>query len=102
MKTEDMAKTLAVVTTERTRIANLRCNDVVAIGRAPSVSYTHLADGDYAPSEKWLFTAGVSVHQHLVENSTRPLSYPTTALLPSCEMIFLSALSTKCLSLIHI
>ena len=50
-----MAKTLAVVTTERTRIANLRCTDVVAIGRAPytnwigrmqatdkAVSYTHL------------------------------------------------------------
>ena len=33
MKTEDMAKTLAVVTTERTRIANLRCKDVVAIGQ---------------------------------------------------------------------
>ncbi len=33
MKTEDMAKTLAVVTTERTRIANLRCKYVVAIGR---------------------------------------------------------------------
>lgn len=39
MKTEDMAKTLAVVTTERTRIANLRCKDVVAIGRAPYTNW---------------------------------------------------------------
>ena len=39
MKTEDMAKTLAVVTTERTRIANLRCEDVVAIGRAPYTNW---------------------------------------------------------------
>lgn len=29
------------------------------------------ADGDYAPSEKWLFTAGVSVHQHLVESADK-------------------------------
>ena len=34
-----MAKTLAVVTTERTRIANLRCKDVVAIGRAPYTNW---------------------------------------------------------------
>ena len=39
MKTEDMAKTLAIVTTERTRIANLRCKDVVAIGRAPYTNW---------------------------------------------------------------
>ena len=39
MRTEDMAKTLAVVTTERTRIANLRCKDVVAIGRAPYTNW---------------------------------------------------------------
>ncbi len=32
-------KTLAVVTTERTRIANLRCKDVVAIGRAPYTNW---------------------------------------------------------------
>ena len=29
------------------------------------------ADGDYTPSEKWLFTAGVSVHQHLVESADK-------------------------------
>ena len=34
-RTAEMARTLAFVTTERTRIANLKCEDVVAIGRAP-------------------------------------------------------------------
>ena len=29
------------------------------------------ADGDYAPSEKWLFAAGVSVHEHLVESADK-------------------------------
>jgi iron complex transport system ATP-binding protein len=35
----EIAKTLAFVTTERTRIANLRCMDVVAIGRAPYTNW---------------------------------------------------------------
>ena len=39
MKPQQMAKTLAFVTTERTRIANLRCEDVVAIGRAPYTNW---------------------------------------------------------------
>ena len=34
-----MARTLAFVTTERTRIANLKCEDVVAIGRAPYTNW---------------------------------------------------------------
>ena len=34
-----MARTLAFVTTERTRIANLKCKDVVAIGRAPYTNW---------------------------------------------------------------
>ena len=33
------ARTLAFVTTERTRIANLKCKDVVAIGRAPYTNW---------------------------------------------------------------
>ena len=33
MRAAEMARTLAFVTTERTRIANLKCKDVVAIGR---------------------------------------------------------------------
>lgn len=35
----EMSKTLAFVTTERTRIPNLRCEDVVAIGRAPYTNW---------------------------------------------------------------
>lgn len=34
-----LAKSLAFVTTERTRIPNLRCEDVVAIGRAPYTNW---------------------------------------------------------------
>lgn len=36
---KEAARTLAFVTTERTRIANLRCEDVVAIGRAPYTNW---------------------------------------------------------------
>lgn len=36
MTAEELAKNLAFVSTERTRIPNLRCRDVVAIGRAPT------------------------------------------------------------------
>ncbi len=39
MRAGEMAKTLAFVTTERTRIANLKCEDVVAIGRAPYTNW---------------------------------------------------------------
>ena len=39
MKAPEMARTLAFVTTERTRIANLRCEDVVAVGRAPYTNW---------------------------------------------------------------
>lgn len=39
MKASEMARMLAFVTTERTRIANLRCEDVVAIGRAPYTNW---------------------------------------------------------------
>lgn len=39
LEAESMAKTLAFVSTERTRIANLRCEDVVAIGRSPYTNW---------------------------------------------------------------
>lgn len=39
MRADEMAKTLAFVTTERMRIANLRCEDVVAVGRAPYTNW---------------------------------------------------------------
>ena len=43
MRAAEMARTLAFVTTERTRIANLKCKDVVAIGRAPYTNFDQLA-----------------------------------------------------------
>lgn len=39
MSARERAKTLAFVTTGRTRIANLRCEDVVAVGRAPYTNW---------------------------------------------------------------
>ena len=39
MRVVERARTLAFVTTERTRIANLKCEDVVAIGRAPYTNW---------------------------------------------------------------
>lgn len=39
MRAGEMAKKLAFVTTGRTRIANLRCCDVVAVGRAPYTNW---------------------------------------------------------------
>ena len=39
MKAPEMARKLAFVTTGRTRIANMRCEDVVAAGRAPYTNW---------------------------------------------------------------
>lgn len=61
MKTEDMAKTLAVVTTERTRIANLKCEDVVAIGRAPYTNWIgRMQDADKEIVARSLASVGMS------------------------------------------
>ncbi len=39
LQPQEVARRLAFVTTERTRIPNLRCEDVVAIGRAPYTNW---------------------------------------------------------------
>lgn len=39
MRPDNLARRMAFVTTERTRIPNLRCEDVVAIGRAPYTNW---------------------------------------------------------------
>ncbi len=47
MRTPEKARQLAFVTTERTRIANLQCEDVVAIGRAPYTNWIgHMQEVD--------------------------------------------------------
>ena len=42
----EMARCLAFVNTERTRIPNLRCEDVVALGRAPYTNWIGRLEGD--------------------------------------------------------
>lgn len=39
MEPQQLAKTISFVTTEKVRIANLRCKDVVALGRAPYTNW---------------------------------------------------------------
>lgn len=39
LKSQELAKIISMVTTERVRIANLRCKDVVALGRAPHTNW---------------------------------------------------------------
>lgn len=39
IRPEELARRIAFVTTERVRIANLRCRDVVALGRAPYTNW---------------------------------------------------------------
>ena len=44
LSTPQMARMMSFVTTERTRISNLRCKDVVAIGRAPYTNWIGTMD----------------------------------------------------------
>ena len=67
MRSEDMAKTLAVVTTERMRIANLRCKDVVAIGRAP---YTNWIGRMQETEKKIVMQSLISVGMEAYANRT--------------------------------
>lgn len=48
MSSRTMSRTLALVTTERLRVPNLRCSDVVAIGRAPYTNWM----GKMQPADK--------------------------------------------------
>ena len=63
-RTAEMARTLAFVTTERTRIANLKCEDVVAIGRAPYTNWIgRMQKADTGKGSKipaYLFLPGIS------------------------------------------
>ena len=63
MRAGQMAKTLAVVTTERTRIAHLRCKDVVAIGRAPYTNWMgRMQDTDREIVMKSLTAVGMEAY----------------------------------------
>ena len=63
MKVQDMARTLAFVTTGRTRIANLKCEDVVAIGRAPYTNWIgKMQNGDREIVMRSLSSVGMEAY----------------------------------------
>ncbi|WP_348717191.1 ABC transporter ATP-binding protein [uncultured Alistipes sp.] len=56
-----LAETVAFVATERVRIANLRCRDVVALGRAPYTNWIgRMQPGDTAVVTRALASVGMS------------------------------------------
>lgn len=63
MRADETAKTLAFVTTARTRIANLRCEDVVAIGRAPYTNWIgRMQDADREIVARSLASVGMEAY----------------------------------------
>ena len=63
MSTSALARTLAFVTTERTRITNLRCEDLVALGRAPYTNWIgHIQDVDREIVAKALSLVGMEAY----------------------------------------
>ena len=57
----DMASLVAFVTTDKVRIANLRCRDVVALGRAPYTNWIgRMQEQDKAIVEQALASVGMS------------------------------------------
>lgn len=70
MSAPQMARSLAFVNTERTRIANLRCGDVVAIGRAPYTNWIgHLQAADRAIVKQSLELVGMSDYAQRTMNT---------------------------------
>lgn len=61
MKPHELSKAVSFVTTDRVRIANLNCRDVVALGRAPYTNWVgRMSDHDYAVVEHSLALVGMS------------------------------------------
>lgn len=57
----ELATTISFVTTDKVRIANLRCRDVVALGRAPYTNWIgRMQEGDKAIVEESLAAVGMS------------------------------------------
>ena len=60
---EALARRIAFVTTERVRIANLRCRDVVALGRAPYTNWIgRMQEEDRAAVEEALQQVGMEAY----------------------------------------
>lgn len=63
MHASELAQTVAFVTTERTRIANLRCQDIVAMGRAPYTNWIgRLQEADKEIVMQSLASVGMSAY----------------------------------------
>ena len=61
----ELARRIAFVTTERVRIANLRCEDVVALGRAPYTNWIgRMQPEDRAMVERALALVGMADFAH--------------------------------------
>ena len=61
IRPEELARRIAFVTTERVRIANLRCRDVVALGRAPYTNWIgRMQEQDREAVEKALAAVGMA------------------------------------------
>lgn len=61
IRPETLARRIAFVTTERVRIANLRCRDVVALGRAPYTNWIgRMQEEDRRSVEEALQRVGMS------------------------------------------
>lgn len=60
MRPTELARTLAFVTTERTRISHLRCRDVVAAGRAPYTNWIgKMSRDDIQTAERAMASVGM-------------------------------------------
>ncbi len=70
LRPQELAKKIAFVNTERTRIANLRCEDVVAIGRAPYTNWIgRLQDVDREIVAQSLAAVGMSDYARRTMNT---------------------------------
>lgn len=65
MSAADRARAVALVTTERVRIANMRCRDIVALGRAPYTDWIgRLSAADRQAVDQALEAVGMADYAH--------------------------------------
>ena len=96
LQPQHMARQLAFVTTGRTRIANLRCEDVVAMGRAPYTNWIgRMQPSDREIVEKSLEAVGMASYARRTMDTmsdgecqrimiARALAQTTPVLLTNC------------------
>lgn len=65
MSRRELSRTVSLVSTERVRIPNLYCKDVVALGRAPYTNWVgKMSDADYEVVNRSLELVGMSSYAH--------------------------------------